>query len=287
MGSARAEMHFRLRPSVQVGGAWGSDLFLGAGLGPSGQAQVASAIAFDASLTSRVKPFSEYDLALGLYEATRGISVDQSLTLGSRFRLGPGLWAELALEGQLQDLSVAQAVSDAVGLQASRTRGVAATPALRWWVGAFLLEASALASYRQLVLVGGEQIGDFTAAAVASAGRGLGPVSATLSVRAVNDRSGAPSFSYAGGSAQLSLSALVLPRLQARASCALHRNLFALGRADTLFRASASGALQLAETFWTEVTYGYAVNDSTTSEFDASRHFVYLGVRVEGDLWRR
>jgi hypothetical protein len=287
LAAARGEAHFRLRPSVQVGGAWGSDLFLGAGLGPSAQAQIASALTLDASLSSRIKPFSEYDLALGLYESTRGISVDQSLALGSRFRLGPGLWGELALEGQLRDLSVAQTVSDAVGLEASHTRGIAVAPAVRWWAAGFLLEVSALLSYRQLVLQSGEPIADLSAAAAASCGRTFGPVSATLALRAVGERSGAPSFSYGGGSALLSLRASVLPRLEARFSCALHRNLFALGRADTLLRASLSPALRIAEHLWAEASYGYAINASTAPEFGASRHFVYAGVKIEGDLWRR
>lgn len=282
---ARAELRYRVAPSLRLGGGWGSDLFLGADMGSSLQGQLVPALALDLSVSPRVKLFGSYECALGIYQATSSYSVSNDLSVGTRARLAQGLWAQLSLDGEAQELSVGQAVGDLVGLEASRTLGAAANPGLRWWVGRFVLELFGSFGYRHLILETGEPIDDWSGAGVLSAGVGLGPVWASLALRGVAERSDAPGFSYDGGSASLVVAANLAEVVVLRLSGSAHRNLFLSGRADWLVRAALAPSVRVVEGVWIEASYSYAVNFSNETAFDASRHFVYLGVRVER-AWR-
>ncbi|MGC4116356.1 MAG: hypothetical protein QM765_17630 [Myxococcales bacterium] len=87
------EVPYQVRPSLRLGAGWGSDLFLGAGMGSSFQGLLVPALAVDLSVSPRVKLFGSYECALGLYEKTEGMSAANELTLGTRVRLAKGLWA--------------------------------------------------------------------------------------------------------------------------------------------------------------------------------------------------
>jgi hypothetical protein len=282
---AQAEVRYRLHPALKLGAGWGSDLFLGADVGSSFEGQLIPSLDLDLSVSPRVKLFGAYECALGLYEGTGGTSVDNDLSLGTRVRLAPGVWGQLSVSGEAQDLSVSQSVDDAVGLEASRTGGAVASPGLRWWVGGFLLELFGHFGYRHLVLETGEPIDDRSAAGVLSAGVGLGPMWVALVLRAVTERSDSPSFSYDGASAMLSIGATPGGIVSLRLAGSLNRTVFVRGRGDWLVRVSFAPSVRVVEGVWVEACYGYAANLSSEPTFDASRHFVYLGVRVEG-FWR-
>jgi hypothetical protein len=283
---AGAEVRYRLQPSLRLGASWGSDLFLGADIGQSLQGQLVPALAMDLSVSPRVKLFGSYECALGLYQATLGTSVSNDLSLGTRIRLAKGLWAQVSVDGQAQDLSVSQAVGDVVGLQASRTLGASANPGLRWWVGQFLLELFGSFGYRHLLLETGEPVDDRSAAGVLSVGAGLGPMWVSLALRGVTERSDVPGFSYDGGSASLSVGATLGGVVALRLSGSAYRNVFEQGgREDWLVRAAFAPSVRVVEGVWIEASYGYAINFSNDATFDACRHFVYLGIRVER-AWR-
>ncbi len=282
---ARAEVRYRLEPSLRLGGGWSSDLFLGADLGPSLQGQLVPALAVDVSAAPRVKLFGSYECALGLYEATLGTAVSNDLTLGTRIRLAPGLWAQVSVEAEAEDLSVSQAVGDVVGLQASTTLGASAHPGLRWWGGPFLLELFGSFGYRHYLLEGGQPIDGTSVGGGLAVGAGLGPVRLSLAVRGFSEQADDPGFSYDGGGASVSVGATPGGVVDLRLGAAAYRNLFARGRADWLARASFAPSVRVVEGVWVEAAYGYAVNFSSEPAFDASRHFVYLGVRVER-VWR-
>ncbi len=285
---AVAEVHVRVRPATTLAGAWSSDLFLGADLGSGLQGLLIPSLEVDLSLLPRLKLFGAYDGLFGLYQQTGGTSVENQATLGGRVRLGPGLWMEVAGVGAVQDLTVAQSVDDALGLDASRTLEGGGTAGFRLWAGIFLFELRGEALFRQLVLDTGEAIDDRTLSASLGAAARLGPVTARLAVRGLSESSTAPSFVYQGGGATLSLS-VPLSLLTLRASGSVHHNVFALGRRDTLARASLSPSVTLAT--WSagslslEASYSFAANASTDPGHEASRHYVSLGVRVEG-AWR-
>lgn len=285
---AAAEVHVRVRPATTLSGGWTSDLFLGADLGSGFQGLLAPSLEVDLSLLPRLKLFGGYDGLFGLYQQTGGTSAENQATLGGRVRIGPGLWVELAGVGAVQDLTVAQSVDDALGLNASRTLEGGGTAGVRLWLGRFLLELGGQALFRQLVLETGEAIDDRTLSANLGAAARLGPVTARLGIRGVSESSTAPSFVYQGVGATL-LFSVPVSLVTLRASGEIHHNIFALGRRDTLLRASLTPSVTVAS--WSagslsvEASYSFATNTSTDAGHEASRHYVSLGFRVEG-AWR-
>ncbi|MGC4116355.1 MAG: hypothetical protein QM765_17625 [Myxococcales bacterium] len=192
---------------------------------------------------------------------------------------------ELSLDGEVQPLTVGKAVEDVVGVEASSTLGAAATPGLRWYVDRFLIELFGSVGYGHLVLMSGAAIDDRSASGTLSVGAGMGPVWLSLALRGIYDDSDEVAYSYAGGSAALSAAADLGGIVTLRLSGSAHYNAFAAGRQDWLVRASFAPSVKVVDGVWIEGSYGYAMNFSSEASFDASRHFVYLGIRVER-AWR-
>jgi len=284
---AGAAVHARVLPSLRTGAGWGSDLFLGADLGASVEARVAPSLRLDLSLSPSLKLWTAFDFAFGLYEVTRSTSVDHNGEVGARFRLTPRLTAELAASYATQSLSVAQSVDEATGVEASESAGFDLAPGLRYLHDGLLLEALYDLGTRHHVLAEGDELDDLTHLAILGAGFALGPLWAGLSLRGQREDSSDPAFSYWGASLHGSLAARPLSPLTIRLSASAHRNRFDTGRDDTLLKAAIAPTLRLGALFAIESSYGYAWNFSDSDGFDASRHFVYLGLRVEGELWRR
>jgi hypothetical protein len=283
----RAAVHARVAPSADIGAGWASDLFLGARLGSSVEARIAPALRLDLSLAPSLKLFTGYDFALGIYEATQSTSLSHRAAAGTRVRLSRRWTGELGGSFEAESLSVARAIDEATGAEASESQNFAVHPSVRFLGESLSFEAFYTLGSRQLRLEDGTRLDDLLHLAVLSAGTTIGPLWATLSLRGSREDSTAEVFSYWGAAVFGSIAARPLSRLTVRLSASAHRNEFDTGRRDVLVKAAFSPTVRLTSMIALESSYSYALNSSNSEWLDASRHFVYLGVRAQGELWLR
>lgn len=285
--SARAAVHARVVPSVRAGAGWSSDLFLGARLGASAEAHLAPALRLDLSLSPRLKLWGEYGLGLGLYEVTRSTSLDHRLELGARTRI-TGRWsAILSAALGAQSLSVAQALDEEIGLEASETRQAGLSPSVRYRSPGLDLEALYAYSQTRHTLASGAVVSGPSHLGLLALAFPLGPTWATVAARYRLEDASIREFAYWGASLHGNVAFSPWSPLVVRLGASAHRNDFETGRLDALLKASLMPSVRLGSVLWLEGAYAWATNFSNYEDFDASRHFVYLGLRAGGELWRR
>ncbi len=309
--AARADLELRLAPEVRAGGAFSTDLFLGAGFGPGAELIMAPSIKADASFHPRWKLRAEYDFAYAFAQVNGSSAYDHLAHLTLRHRLetpgGAPLWLEIAGKAGAERFSdVGLPADQPVGRQITAYDMLAAAPQLRY-VGASF---EAAFGYAFVFALSSESDRFFVHE---RSHRATALLSAALGQRLAGQ--GQYRFTYNDAdrgellytSHELALSGhwQLLEWLSARLELGAQYSDFLLDRLtgdtcnfddpdtcdhykrrDLLLRAGATLALQLREGVSLEVAYGYAQNLSTEATVEAGRHLGYLGLRAEVEPWR-
>jgi len=285
LGTSAQAVTMRLQPSLAVGAAYSSDLFLGADIGPSFEGQFTPALRLDVSASPRVKLWSSAESALGLYQATKGAALAHALEVGTRVRLGTTWVAEWSLFGNRDDVSTPTAIDKALGLRSSSALGVATLVSLRYQ-GRVRGSADYRVSARRYMLEDGLELRELSHFVALSVATRAGPATLTRTLNGLREES-APEFSYLGGAAGASAALSPFERAHLAVSTWVHTNHFPTGRRDWLMRATILPSVRATSNLLVEAAYGFAVNLSSLEERTAQRHYVYGGIRLEGDLWWR
>ena len=271
----------RVGLSLAIGGGYASDVFVGAGLGRDGFAQVAPGCRLDLSLAPAWKLAALADVAYGHYFSTGYTSLLETVAVESRWLASGAFDLTLSLSGehgsysQGTPLDTALVTSPTVSdISAARTSLLA-----RLRQGGLEWRAAALAGARRSTSA-------FAEAEVPEVGLLAGlmrPLGASASVAATYKLSRAastdPSFAYTSH-ALFGLASLRVARVQLAAQLQVQTTAVGNGVRENLAVVTASASYPLLDTVDLQAVYSWSGSRTTDPERRwAARHLAFVGLR--------
>ncbi|HET6922816.1 MAG TPA: hypothetical protein VFI16_06680 [Anaeromyxobacteraceae bacterium] len=279
---AAADVPGRLSASVSAGGGWASDVFVGAGAGDNGFAQVVPAARLDLALAPAWKLAALGEVFYGTYQPSGFTRLSESGTLEARWL--PGEPWEVSLSGSLEHDGFGRGAPLDPGLVASPTVGASdgwrVAPAARLSAGGWEWRASALAAGRRSSAEG-VPVRERIAAVLASASRPLGRrFDLSIAGKLTRSDSDRKDFAFDAAALLVGAGARVLERTRIEGLLLVQGAEFDTAARETLVRLTLSAAHPLWERVDLEVAWSFAGNlSSDPARAAASRQVVFVGLR--------
>lgn len=279
---AAADVPGRLSASVSAGGGWASDVFVGAGAGDNGFAQIAPAARLDLALAPAWKLAALGELFYGTYQPSGFTTLSESGALEARWL--PGEPWEVSLSASLEHAGFNQGAPLDPGLVASpnvtASSGWQVAPVVRLRAAGWQWRVSAVAAGRRSSAEGGPVREQITAV-LAGASRPLGQrFDLTLTGKLTRSDSGRKDFAFDAAALFVRVGARVLEDARLEAFLQVQGAEFDTAARETLVRLTLAATHPLWERVDLEAAWSFAGNvSSDPSRASASRQVVFLGLR--------
>lgn len=275
-GAARG----RLALSLQAGGGYSSDLFLGAGLGGDGFVEVTPAARLDLSLASRWKLAALADFSYGRFFSSDFTSLAETAAVESRW-LGDPWELSLTIGGDHASYSFAAPLDPSLpgGPSVSSTLAARVSPLARLRLGGFEWRLGGVAGARTSTSPDGD-IPERDLALVAGALRAITPgLSIALTYKLARTTSPRDEFRFTSHAGFCVVSWRVAP-VDLQAQLQLQTAAIATGLSEQLGRLTLSAAYPITDALEAELVYALAASRSDDpSRPSATRHLVFAGLR--------
>lgn len=278
---AAADVPGRLGASVSMGGGWASDVFVGAGAGDNGFAQVIPAARLDLGLAPAWKLAALGEVFYGTYRPSGFTTLSESGTLEARW-LPAEDW-EVSVSGTAEHADFSQGAPLDPDLVASPTitaaTGWRVSPGARLRAAGWEWRASVVAAGRNS-RAEGQPVHEQVTSLVAGARRPLDPrFDLTLSGRLTRSDSAREDFAFDAAAILVAVGARVLEDTRLEALAQVQGSRFDTASRETLVRLTLSATHPLWEKVDLEVAWSYAGNASNDpARSFASRQVVFLGL---------
>ncbi|HYQ80754.1 MAG TPA: hypothetical protein VEP68_04585 [Anaeromyxobacteraceae bacterium] len=278
---AAADVPGRLSASVLAGGGWASDIFVGAGAGDNGFAQVIPSGRLDLALAPAWKLSALAELYYGTYRPSGFTTLSEWGALEGRWL--PGEPWEVSLTASLEHADFNQGAPLDPGLVTSPTvtaaTGWRLAPAARLRLAGWDLRASfSLAERRSRAE--GQPVYERLTAAVLSASRRLGSrFDLSLAAKASRSDSDRPDYAFQAASILAGAGARLFQATRLEASVLAQVATFETSTRETLVRLTLAATQPLWEGVDLEAAWSYVDNGSDDPAHpSASRQVVFLGL---------
>lgn len=278
---AAADVPGRISASVQAGGGWASDIFLGAGAGDNGFAQVVPAARLDLALAPAWKLSALGDIYYGTYRPSGFTTLSEWGGMEGRFL--PGEPWELSLAASVEHAGYSQGAPLDPGLVASPTvtaaSGWRVAPAARLRAAGWEWRASVSLAGRRSTAEG-QAVHERITTVAASASRPLGRrLDLTLAGRGSRSDSARPDFAHQAATLLAGAGARVLEQGRLEATVQVQLATFDTSTRERLLRLTLAASHPLWEGVDLEGAWSFVDSASDDpSRPSASRQVVLLGL---------
>jgi hypothetical protein len=273
--------HGRLSFSLLAGGGYASDVFVGAGLGPSAVVQVIPSTRLDLSLAPQWKLAAFADFSYGHYVSSGFTSLAESATLEGRFVPNTTWDASLALGGENASYSLGSPLDQSTGTGPTvfSTTAARASQLLRLRALGFEWRAAGLAAARISTATGGD-IPEHDLAALGGVMHPLGEdASFTVTYKLAHTNSTSPDFTLTS-QAIFALLFWRVGEIDLLLQLQLQSTGFANQAHEDFERLTLSATHPLSQSVDVEVTYSFAASQSDdASRPPGRRHLAFLALR--------